>query len=237
MLDACRAYAQKYVDLQTEQFERIGCLGRWDKPYRTMSRDYEAKTLEAFYGFLEKGFIYRGLKPVYWCIHDRTALAEAEVEYENHMSPSIYVRCKLTSDPAAIAPALAGREVSTIIWTIMPWTLPASLAVAFHPDSDMWRWRTGGSATAAYIDVLGSWPRRRPRVKLGKLDNDKRARPIQRRCARSRHFSASIPGAVESGAFWRTDVIRRHRHRGGGYGALARRRRLSDCSPEATAST
>jgi len=134
VLEACRAYAQKYVDLQTAQFERIGCFGRWQKPYKTMSRDYEAHTLEAFYGFLENGFIYRGLKPVYWCIHDRTALAEAEVEYANHTSPSIYVRYRLTSDPAAIAPPLAGRQVSTIIWTTTPWTLPASLAVAFHPD-------------------------------------------------------------------------------------------------------
>ena len=97
VLDACRAYAQKYVDLQTAQFERIGCFGRWQTPYKTMARDYEARTLEAFYGFLEKGFVYRGLKPVYWCIHDRTALAEAEVEYENHTSPSVYVRYRLTS--------------------------------------------------------------------------------------------------------------------------------------------
>src|ERR1700678_2787634 len=134
VLEACRAYAQKYVDLQTTQFERLGCFGRWDKPYKTMSRDYEARTLEAFYGFLEKGFVYRGRKPVYWCIHDRTALAEAEVEYEMHTSPSVYVRYKLTSDPAAIDPALAGREVYTIIWTTTPWTLPASLAIAFHPD-------------------------------------------------------------------------------------------------------
>jgi isoleucyl-tRNA synthetase len=134
VLDACRAYAQKYVDLQTEQFERIGCFGRWQTPYKTMARGYEARTLEAFYGFLEKGFVYRGLKPVYWCIHDRTALAEAEVEYENHTSPSVYVRYRLTSDAAAIAPALAGRDVYTIIWTTTPWTLPASMAVAFHPD-------------------------------------------------------------------------------------------------------
>jgi isoleucyl-tRNA synthetase len=99
-----------------------------------MARDYEARTLEAFYGFLEKGFVYRGLKPVYWCINDRTALAEAEVEYENHTSPSIYVRYELTSDPATIDARLAGRKVYTIIWTTTPWTLPASLAVAFHPD-------------------------------------------------------------------------------------------------------
>ncbi len=136
VLEACRAYAQKYVDLQTSQFERIGCFGRWDKPYMTMARDYEARTLEAFYGFLEKGFVYRGLKPVYWCIHDRTALAEAEVEYEMHTSPSVYVRYRLTSDAAALDPALAGRDVYTIIWTTTPWTLPASMAVAFHPDFD-----------------------------------------------------------------------------------------------------
>ncbi|MGA2046854.1 MAG: class I tRNA ligase family protein, partial [Terracidiphilus sp.] len=152
VLDACRNYAQKYVDLQTSQFERIGCFGRWDKPYKTMARDYEARTLEAFYGFLEKGFVYRGLKPVYWCINDRTALAEAEVEYEMHTSPSVYVRYRLTSDAEGIHPALAGREVYTIIWTTTPWTLPASMAVAFHPDFDYVALETGeDSAGPVYI--------------------------------------------------------------------------------------
>jgi isoleucyl-tRNA synthetase len=132
----CREYAQKYVDLQTTQFVRLGVFGRWDDPYNTMSRAYEARTLENFYRFLEAGFVYRGLRPVYWCIHDRTALADAEIEYEQHSSPSIYVRYDLTSDPAAIHPALAGKRVATIIWTTTPWTLPASLAVAFHPDFD-----------------------------------------------------------------------------------------------------
>jgi isoleucyl-tRNA synthetase len=138
VLAACRAYAQKYVDLQTQQFERLGVFGRWNDPYKTMSREYEARTLETFYGFLEKGFVYRGLRPVYWCIHDRTALADAEIEYEQHTSPSVYVRYRLTSNPEAFgeeaAKALAGREVYTIIWTTTPWTLPASLAVAFHPN-------------------------------------------------------------------------------------------------------
>ncbi|MGC9224177.1 MAG: isoleucine--tRNA ligase [Terracidiphilus sp.] len=140
VLEACRAYAQKYVNLQTEQFERIGCFGRWNEPYRTMARPYEARTLEAFYGFLEKGFVYRGLKPVYWCIHDRTALAEAEVEYANHTSPSIYVRYAMRDDGATqdeqIQRLLKGHRVWTIIWTTTPWTLPASMAVAFHPDFD-----------------------------------------------------------------------------------------------------
>ncbi|MDW5265321.1 MAG: isoleucine--tRNA ligase [Edaphobacter sp.] len=133
---ACREYAQKYVDLQRSQFERIGVFGRWDKPYLTMSFPYEASIAETFYDFFEKGFVYKGLKPVYWCIHDRTALAEAEVEYEQHTSPSVYVRYALTSDPAAIDAKLAGKKVSTIIWTTTPWTLPASLAVAFNPELD-----------------------------------------------------------------------------------------------------
>ncbi len=130
---ACREYAQKYVDLQRSQFERIGVFGRWDNPYLTMSNGYEASIVETFYNFFENGFIYKGLKPVYWCIHDRTALAEAEVEYEQHTSPSVYVRYKLTSDPGAIHSALAGKDAYTIIWTTTPWTLPASQAVAFNP--------------------------------------------------------------------------------------------------------
>jgi isoleucyl-tRNA synthetase len=133
-LAACRAYAQKYIDLQTSQFIRLGVFGRWERPYVTMSKEYEAKTLEIFYRFFEQDFVYKGLKPVYWCIHDRTALADAEIEYEMHTSPSIYVKYTLTSDPAGIDPALAEKSVSTIIWTTTPWTLPASLAVAFHPD-------------------------------------------------------------------------------------------------------
>ena len=89
---ACRDYAQKYVDLQRTQFERLGVFGRWNDPYLTMSFGYEASIVETFYDFFEKDFVYKGLKPVYWCIHDRTALAEAEVEYEQHTSPSVYVR-------------------------------------------------------------------------------------------------------------------------------------------------
>ena len=133
---ACRQYAEKYVDLQRSQFQRIGVFGRWDDPYLTMSHAYEASILETFYAFFEKDFVYKGLKPVFWCIHDQTALAEAEVEYEQHTSPSVYIRYKLTSDPAAIHPALVGREVYTIIWTTTPWTIPASQAVAFNPEME-----------------------------------------------------------------------------------------------------
>ncbi len=131
--DECRRYAEKFLDLQRTQFQRIGVFGDFEHPYATMNPDYEAAVMENFYAFLEKGMVYKGLKPVYWCIHDKTALAEAEVEYENHVSPSIWVRYALTSDPEKIDPALKGKKVATIIWTTTPWTLPASMAVTFSP--------------------------------------------------------------------------------------------------------
>jgi isoleucyl-tRNA synthetase len=145
---ACREYAQKYLDLQRSQFIRMGCFGRWATPYSTMDPAYEARIAESFFHFFERGFVYKGLKPVSWCIHDRTALAEAEVEYEQHTSPSIYVRYKLTSELGAPSPNPGGpsmtaspswvgdKNVFTIIWTTTPWTLPASLAVAFHPKME-----------------------------------------------------------------------------------------------------
>jgi len=134
--EACRKYAQKFLDLQREQFKRIGVFGRWDNPYSTMTPQYESVVLATFYDFLEKDFVYKGLRSVYWCIFDKTALAEAEVEYENHTSPTIWVKYALADDPAKIDPALAGKKVFTVIWTTTPWTLPASMAVAFHPDAE-----------------------------------------------------------------------------------------------------
>jgi isoleucyl-tRNA synthetase len=130
----CREYAEKFLNIQRDQFKRLGILGRWDQPYSTMSKQYESVIVRQLFDFMENGAVYKGLRPVYWCIHDKTALAEAEIEYSNHTSPSVWVRYRLTSDPAKIDPALAGKKVSTIIWTTTPWTLPASMAVAFHPD-------------------------------------------------------------------------------------------------------
>jgi isoleucyl-tRNA synthetase len=132
----CRKYAQKYIDLQREQFKRLGVFGRWERPYSTMEPDYESVVIDTLYTFLEKEFVYKGLRSVYWCIHDRTALAEAEVEYENHTSPTVWVKYALAGDPAHIDPALSGKSVSTVIWTTTPWTLPASMAVAFHPQEE-----------------------------------------------------------------------------------------------------
>jgi isoleucyl-tRNA synthetase len=131
---ACRQYAEKYLDLQRSQFKRLGIFGRWEQPYSTMTPQYESVIVRTLFDFLESGAVYKGLRPVYWCIHDKTALAEAEVEYAMHTSPSVWVKYRMTSDPAKIAAKLAGKKVSTIIWTTTPWTLPASMAVAFHPE-------------------------------------------------------------------------------------------------------
>jgi len=140
----CRKYAQKFLDLQRQQFKRIGVFGRFDRPYATMNPQYESVVLSTFFSFYENGFVYKGLRAVYWCMHDETALAEAEVEYENHTSPTVWVKYALLDDPAKIDAALAGKKVSTIIWTTTPWTLPASMAVAFHPDEEYVGLESGG---------------------------------------------------------------------------------------------
>jgi isoleucyl-tRNA synthetase len=135
---ACREYAARFVSLQREDFKRLGVLGDWARPYLTMDFGYQAAIVRALGAFVERGLIYKGKKPVYWCLRDRTALAEAEVEYAPHQSPSIFVEFAAASDGAATlasrVPALADRALSTVIWTTTPWTIPANLAIAFHPD-------------------------------------------------------------------------------------------------------
>jgi len=141
----CRKYAEKFLDLQRSQFKRIGVFGRWDRPYSTMTPEYESVVLGTFYAFLEKGFVYKGLRSVYWCIHDRTALAEAEVEYENHTSTTVWVKYAMKEDESAsLGESIIGKKVYTIIWTTTPWTLPASMAVAFHPDEEYVALESGG---------------------------------------------------------------------------------------------
>ena len=137
---ACRTYAAKYVDIQRDDFKRLGILGAWDAPYLTMSHGYQAAIVRALGAFVKQGLVYKGKKPVHWCIHCRTALAEAEVEYESHTSPSIYVEFPLATDCVPVlagrVPALADKAVSVLIWTTTPWTIPANLAIAFHPELD-----------------------------------------------------------------------------------------------------
>jgi isoleucyl-tRNA synthetase len=120
---ACDVYARKYIDLQRGQFKRLGIFGEWENPYLTLDKQYEADELRMFADIVEKGFVYRGKKPVYWSIPFKTALAEAEVEYADHVSQSVYVKFKLKGEP----------NTFLLIWTTTPWTLPANLAVAFNP--------------------------------------------------------------------------------------------------------
>jgi isoleucyl-tRNA synthetase len=147
---ACRAYAERFIGTMTSQFERLGVLGTWDQPYLTMNFKYQAAIARAFGRFVERGLVYKGKKPVHWCIHCRTALAEAEVEYEEHSSPSIYVEFQLAEesagDLASRVPALAGRDVSVLIWTTTPWTIPSNLAIAFHPEFDYAAYDVDGRA-------------------------------------------------------------------------------------------
>ncbi len=147
---ACRAYATRFIDVMSEEFQRLIVFGDWSHLYLTMDFGYQASIARALGKFVEQGLVYKGKKPVHWCIHCRTALAEAEVEYEDHSSPSIYVEFPLAAGSAAElgarVPALAGRPVSVLIWTTTPWTIPSNLAIAFHPDFDYAAYQVDGRA-------------------------------------------------------------------------------------------
>jgi isoleucyl-tRNA synthetase len=147
---ACRAFADKYVVSQGADFVRLGVLGDWGAPYLTMAPAFQAAIVRALGKFVARGLVYKGKKPVHWCLRDRTALAEAEVEYEPHTSPSIYVEFPLSpTDNGTLGsrvPALASRDVTALIWTTTPWTIPANLAIAFHPDVEYAAYEFDGRA-------------------------------------------------------------------------------------------
>jgi isoleucyl-tRNA synthetase len=153
---ACREHASQALKRQTRDFQRLGILGEWDNPYLTMSNHYEAETARLFARFVERGFVYKGARPVYWCIHDQTALAEAEVEYHQHTSPSVYVKFPLASDAALIDEALTGRKVSVLIWTTTPWTLPANLGITVHPDFEYAAFESGDQVYIVASELLDS---------------------------------------------------------------------------------
>jgi len=130
----CRAYAEKFIDIQRSEFKRLGVMGEWDNPYLTMNYRYEAIIATECLKFALKDNLFRSKKPIHWCCQCHTALAEAEIEYQDEPSPSIFVKFSLKTDLSVLFPALAGKAVHVIIWTTTPWTLPANLAVALHPD-------------------------------------------------------------------------------------------------------
>jgi isoleucyl-tRNA synthetase len=132
----CRKYADKWIDIQRSEFKRLGVFGEWDNPYLTMAFPYEAVIVRELGRFYLNGSVTKSKKPIYWCISCKTALAEAEVEYEAHSSPSIFVKFPMMSDLMKEVPALKGKKVFVVIWTTTPWTIPANLAIALHPDLD-----------------------------------------------------------------------------------------------------
>ena len=147
---ACRGYAERFIDVMTAEFQRLMVFGDWKRRYLTMDFRYQADIARALGQCVERGLVYKGKKPVHWCIHCRTALAEAEVEYADHSSPSIYVEFPLNPESAgelaSRVPQLAGREVSVLIWTTTPWTIPSNLAIAFHPAFDYAAYDVDGRA-------------------------------------------------------------------------------------------
>ncbi len=152
----CRKYAEKYIEIQRRSFKRLEVFGEWSAPYSTMSYKYEADIARAFGDFVGKGLVYKGLKPVHWCFHCKTALAEAEVEYEDHTSPSVHVAFPLQSDLSDIDPALAGGDWAIVIWTTTPWTLPANLAIAFHPEHEYSAVRVGAQGYIVATALLAA---------------------------------------------------------------------------------
>ena len=131
---ACRQFASKYIDIQREDFVRLGIIGDWDNPYMTMAFEYEADIAEALGRFYQSGAVYKGLKPVHWCTYDQSALAEAEVEYEEHTSPSVYVRFRFVDEAVESLDLPIEKPLYAVIWTTTPWTLPANLAIAVKSD-------------------------------------------------------------------------------------------------------
>ena len=206
------------------EFQRLGVLGDWDHPYLTMDFRYQAAIARALGTFVEQGLVYKGKKPVHWCIHCRTALAEAEVEYEDHTSPSIYVEFPLAPESAGElatrVPALAGRDVSVLIWTTTPWTIPSNLAIAFHPGVRL----RGVRRRRPRRDRRRSARARRSRQAVG-TDVRRAGRADEGRGARAHPLPAS---ALRARLARRARRLRHARsgHRRGAHRAGPRRRRL-----------
>lgn len=148
----CRSFAAEWVEVQREQFKRLGVRGDWDNPYLTMSPGFEAKIVEVFAELAKRGYVYRGLKPVLWDPANETALANTEAEYKAHVSPSIYVKFPLADDKNGTFDGLDKTRVAAVIWTTTPWTIPANLALAFHPDFE---YVVAETASGDFLVMLG----------------------------------------------------------------------------------
>ncbi|MBK3331590.1 isoleucine--tRNA ligase [Persephonella atlantica] len=148
----CREYAEKFVQIQKEEFIRLGIIGNWEKPYLTMRPSYQAQEIRELGKIFNAGIAYRGKKPVYWCIYDKTAEAEAEVEYKNKKDPSIYVVFELIDHPFGIK-----EKIYPVIWTTTPWTLPANLGIMVNPDFDYVFFKSGDRVYIVAQELLESF--------------------------------------------------------------------------------
>ncbi|MFR7405179.1 MAG: class I tRNA ligase family protein, partial [Coriobacteriaceae bacterium] len=155
----CREWAEKYVDIQRNGFKRLGVNADWEHPYLTFIPNYEAGNVEIFKDLYLKGSVYRGRKPIHWCTHCHTALAEAEIEYSDEVSPSIYVKFKLDAMPGVFEASGAEGAAYLLIWTTTPWTLPANTAVSLAPDADYVMVTVGGDNLIMAKEPWKRWPR------------------------------------------------------------------------------
>jgi isoleucyl-tRNA synthetase len=162
----CREYAQKFVDIQREEFRRLGVFGDWDNPYLTMAPAYEGMIVRELGRLVGRGLVFKGLKPVHWCMHCKTALAQAEVEYEEQRTPSVYVKFPLLAPLPGLPPE---TRASLVIWTTTPWTLPANLAIAVHPDEEYVALAIDGGETLIVASRLADEV-----VRLGRLSGARR---------------------------------------------------------------
>ncbi|MDR1921150.1 MAG: isoleucine--tRNA ligase [Candidatus Adiutrix sp.] len=170
----CRAYAEKYVAVQSEEFQRLGVFGEWERPYLTMDYEFEAVIARELGRVALSGAMFQSPKPVLWCGGCRTALAEAEVEYENHVSPSIYVAFPLKTEPGALDPSLAGENVFMVIWTTTPWTIPANMGIVYNPEFKYGAWKLADGRVVILAEALAAaaLPKFGPAAeKLVTLDN------------------------------------------------------------------
>ncbi len=176
----CRAYAERFIDIQRQGFIRLGVLGDWEHPYRTMSPEYQATIVRILGQFVRAGLVYRSRRPVYWCYTDQTALAEAEIEYTDHTSPSIYVKFRMVPASAVrvFGTEWTDRPVYAVIWTTTPWTLPANVGLAFHPDFTYGIYRVNGEYWIIAVDL---WMAVRTVVGVnGHLERTVRGRQLDR---------------------------------------------------------
>ncbi len=163
---ACHAFAQNFVDIQREEFKRLGVLGEWDNPYLTMSPDFEADEVRVFGKMYEKGYIYKGLKPVYWCPKDETALAEAEIEYADEPCTSVYVKFRVKDDAGKLAKYGDISNMYVVIWTTTPWTLPGNQAIALNPAESYVLVKASNGEMYVVAEALS-----KKVMEIGKLEN------------------------------------------------------------------